>query len=71
MTIIDCETIVDEIGRKRFASGKPITIGGRELVGYVRQDGTVFKRWIPKSEAPDELHNYVEFGEPDPPEEQA
>lgn len=69
MTIVDCEVIVDEIGRKKFASGKPITIGGRELVGYVRPDGTVFKRWVPAEEAPETQdgleHHYVEFVEPD------
>ncbi len=64
-TIIDCQAIVDEIGRAKFASGKPIVIGGRELVGYTRPDGTVFKRWVPKGDAPDTAHDYVEFGPPD------
>lgn len=62
MTIIDCQVIVDEIGRKKFAGGKPIVIGGGELRGYVRPDGTEFKRWVPKSEAQDTDHDYVEFG---------
>ncbi len=64
MTVIDCQAIVDEIGRAKFASGKPITVGGGELRGYVRPDGTVFKRWVPRDEAPDTDHDYVEFGPP-------
>lgn len=63
--IIDCQDIVREINAKiapkKFASGKPITIGGRELMGYAREDGTTFKRWVPPDEAPDPDHHYVEF----------
>lgn len=65
--IVDVNTILAEIG-PRFAGGKPITISGRELVGYTRKDGTVFKRWVPRSEAPDVTQDYVEFGKPEPPE---
>ncbi len=60
-TVIDVQLIVDEIGRKKFAGGKPIVIGGGELRGYTRPDGTVFSRWVPKDEAPDRDHDYVEF----------
>lgn len=63
--IIDVQEVVAEIG-PRFASGKKITIGGRELVGYTRKDGTVFQRWVPRVEAPDTEHDYVEFGEAEP-----
>lgn len=70
MTIVDCQVIVDEIGRARFAGGKPICIGGRELYGYIRPStGEQFRRWVPSSEAPDTLHDYVEFGPVVPPDE--